>query len=351
MVGTGGHVSLVAPGFAVGRAGVSEEVTVLIANLGRPENLRACLASVLGPARGNVSMRVIVGFNFEGKSDTPHAIAREFPDVEQFRAPVRLGYCRAYNQLMARGTGRYFLLIDDDTVLAPRSIEGMVRFMDEHPDVGIAGCRTTNPDGSFQKSTARMFTLGTEFLNVFRPAAFWNDGIDETVRSWRPTDWLNGHFQIVRATVFEQVGGHDEFYYTFQCEPDWCLRIAKAGWKVAYVPEVEVMHIGGAHSSVTMVKSRAAIIRSHVNRYYFMRKHYGAAAMHLLRVIMSTGALLRLFRYGALWLTSTGRRAEAGPKVEAYWRIVLRGGASHPDRLPDDLKQAYASHVSLGPSP
>jgi GT2 family glycosyltransferase len=294
---------------------------------------------------------VIVGFNFDGESDGPAAIAREFPDVEQVRAPVRLGYCRAYNLLMARSAGRYFLLLDDDTVLGAGSIEGMVRFMDDHPDVGIAGCRTTNPDGSYQKTTAKMFTLGTEFINIFRPAAFWKDGIDATVRSWRPTAWLNGHFLIVRATVVEQVGGYDEFYYTFQCEPDWCLRIRRAGWQVAYVPEVEVMHVGGAHSGTTMIKSRANIIRSHVNRYYFIRKHYGIAAMHLLRVIMSAGALLRLLKYIAVWVLSVGRRSEAGPKIGAYWRIVLRGGASHPDRLPDDLQHAYANFASFGPSP
>jgi N-acetylglucosaminyl-diphospho-decaprenol L-rhamnosyltransferase len=329
---------------------VSEDVTVLIANLGRLENLRPCLASVVGPARGNVSLRVILGFNFEGESDSSRAVAREFPEVEQLRAPVKMGYCRAYNQLMARGTGRYFLLLDDDTVLAPHSIEGMVRFMDEHPDVGIAGCRTTNRDGSYQKSTAKMFTLGTEFVNVFQPRAFWKDGIDATVRSWRPAAWLNGHFLIVRAAVFEQVGGFDEFYYTVQSEPDWCLRIWQAGWQVAYVPEVEVMHIGGEHSVATTVKSRANIIRVHVNRYYFIRKHYGAASMHLLRVIMSAAAVLRLLKYIVLWLVSVRHRPEAGPKIAAYWQVVLLGRASHPDRLPDDLARAYANFASFGPS-
>jgi GT2 family glycosyltransferase len=218
---------------------MAEDLTVLIANLGQLESLRPCLKSLFENASDEISLRVIVGFNFAGKSDIPQALARDFPQVEQLRAPVKLGYCRAYNQLMTRSNGRYALLLDDDTVVRPGTIDGMVRFMDAHPEVGIAGCRTVNPDGSYQKTTALMYSIGAELTNVFRPAAFWSDGIDESVTTWKSVGWLNGHFLMVRAQVIAEVGGLDEYFYTFQCEADWCLRIRHAGWKVG----------GDAHAS------------------------------------------------------------------------------------------------------
>jgi N-acetylglucosaminyl-diphospho-decaprenol L-rhamnosyltransferase len=329
---------------------MAEDLTVIIANLGQLESLRPCLSSIFSVAGAATPLRVIVGFNFEGGDDNPRALAREFPQVEQLRAPMKLGYCRAYNQLMARSTGRYFLLLDDDTVLGPGAIDSMVRFMDAHLDVGIAGCRTSNCDGSYQKSTGKMFSLKTELINVFRPAAFWNDGIDATVATWKSVGWLNAHFLMVRARVVAEVGVFDEFFYTIQCEPDWCLRIRHAGWKVAYVPDVEVTHLGGAHSVATAVKSRANLLRSHINRYYFIRKHYGNVALHLLRFIMSAGAMLRLLKYTAVWLFSPGRRPEAGPKVDAYWRIVLLGTKARPEDLPDELRRQYANSECFKPS-
>jgi GT2 family glycosyltransferase len=45
---------------------------------------------------------------------------------------------------MAHSSGRYTLLLVDDTVLGAGTIDGMVRFMDAHPEVGIAGCRTVS---------------------------------------------------------------------------------------------------------------------------------------------------------------------------------------------------------------
>jgi GT2 family glycosyltransferase len=317
--------------------GMAEDLTILIANLGRIEHLRPCLTSIFDGVGAGISHRVIVGFNFAGESDTPRALAREFPQVEQFRVPLKLGYCRAYNQLMARSTGRYVLLLDDDTVLRAGTLDGMVRFMDAHPQIGIAGCRTVSPDGSYQKTTALMFDLRTEFRNIWRPAAFWDDGIDESVTTWREAGWLNGHFLMVRAELVEQVGMLDERYYTFQCEADWCLRARGAGWQIAYVPEFEVMHIGGAHSVGSTIKTYNNLIRSHINRYYFIRKHYGDRAVHAFRGIMSIGAVLRLFRYAALWLAVPRRRPEAGPKLRAYGRIALLGAARRPERLPEEL--------------
>lgn len=318
---------------------MAEDVTVLIANLGRLENLLPCLRSLFAAAAGNTSCRVIVGFNFQGDSDSPRTLARVFPQVEQLRAPTKLGYCRAYNQLMTRSAGRYVLLLDDDTILGARAIEVMVHFMDAHRDVGIAGCRTVNQDGSYQKTTGLISTMAREIKNVFRPAAFWRDGIDENVAAWTTVEWLNSHFLMVRAEVIWQVGMLDEYFYTSVLEADWCLRIRKAGWTVAYVPQAEVMHIGGPHSVQPGAKSYKNLVRSHINRYYFFRKHYGSPALQALRPIMSLGAMLRLLNYSAVWLLSPRRRPEAGAKLAAYWKVMLLGLAARPDGLPDELRR------------
>jgi GT2 family glycosyltransferase len=317
-------------------ADMAEDLTILIGSFGHLEHLRPCLKSIFDTVTGGTSFRVIVGFNFPGESDSPRAIACDFPQAEQLRAPAKLGYCRAYNQMMARSTGRYVLILDDDTVLRRGTIDGMVGFMDAHPEVGIAGCRTVGPDGSYQKTTFLMYSMGTELANVLRPSAVWRDGVDEAVTTWKSVGWLNGHFLLVRAQVVKETGGLDEQFYTFQCEADWCLRIRRAGWEVAYVPDFEIIHIWGRTSNV---KSYWAHIRAHVNRYYFIRKHYGNVAVHVFRLIMSVGAMLRLLKFLILWLVNPDRRPEAKAKIEAYPKILLLGLAARPDELPDELRR------------
>ena len=40
----------------------------------------------------------------------------------------------------------------------------------------------------------------------------------------------------------EQVGLLDEEFFMFFEEVEWCWRIKKAGWRVVYVPQAEVVH-------------------------------------------------------------------------------------------------------------
>jgi GT2 family glycosyltransferase len=138
--------------------------------------------------------------------------------------------------------------------------------------------------------------------------------------------------------AIKEVGPLDEYLYKFQHEADWCLRLRRAGWEVAYVPDFEVMHVGGELSIVSPVKSYGNLMRSFVNRYYFIRKHYGNRAVHMFRFVMSAGTALRLLNYIGVWFVSPDRRPEAGPKIRAFARIVLLGAASRPDALPPSLR-------------
>ena len=114
------------------------------------------------------------------------------------------------------------------------------------PKLGSPDVEPSGPDGSYQKTTALMYSMGTEVANVLRQSAVFRDGIDEEVTTWQSAGWLKA-ILMVRAEVIKQVGVLDEYFYTFLSEADWCLRICRAGWKVAYVPDFEIMHIRGAH--------------------------------------------------------------------------------------------------------
>ena len=318
------------------------DLAVTIGNLGSERYLGDCLRSLRDEDAADFSCSVHLAFN--GFDDTGFVgrIAAEFPEARWFYRRGKLGYTGTYNRLLAETDARYVLLLDDDTLVPRGTLPAMVTFMDAHPEVGIAGCRTRNPDGTLQRSFGRMLTLRAELLNALHLSTFWPDHLYRDLESWREVDWLNGSFMLVRRTTLEVVGGLDDYYYTFCCEPDWCLRITRAGWKVAFVPDVAITHVGGDHSINTAVKSFDALMRAHINHYYFFRKHYGVLDQLLLRPVLSVGAVLRLIKFLALLLLVPKRRAEAAPKVRAYWRIALLGLMPRPWRLTPTLARQNA---------
>ena len=318
-----------------------QDLEVIIGNLGSEEYLASCLRSLYAEDAPGFTYSVAIAFNgFDTHDNTVmQDIADAFPQARLVYRRNKLGYTGTYNLLMRSSAARYILLLDEDTIVPKGALPAIVAFMDAHPDVGIAGSRTLNPDGSLQKSFALMFDLRSEFLHALHLSTFWPDHLYKDLSDWRTVDWLNGSFMLVRRSTVEQVGMLDDYFYTFGCEADWCLRIARAGWKVAFVPDVVITHIGGEHSINTAVKSYDALMRSHINRYFFFRKHYSPLQQALLRPIMTMGACLRLLKFLSVYALAASRRAEAGPKIRAFARIAMLGLTRRPWRLTAKLQR------------
>ncbi len=55
--------------------------------------------------------------------------------------------------------------------------------------------------------------------------------------------------------MLEEIGEFDERFFIYYEETDLCLRAKKAGWKIYFIPDAEVMHIGGACSKTRKDKT------------------------------------------------------------------------------------------------
>ena len=91
----------------------------------------------------------------------------------------------------------------------------MVGFMDEHPDVGLSGCRILNPDGSFQKSFNPFPDIWLEMAAIVLPVSLWPRRLHRDLPAWQPVDWMDGTFMLVRPAALDEVGDLDVFYFTF----------------------------------------------------------------------------------------------------------------------------------------
>lgn len=155
----------------------------------------------------------------------------------------------------------YIFLLNPDTVIRPGAIATLVRFMEAHPEVGIAGSRLEDLDGTPQRSAFRFPSILSELEGGLRLGV-----VSKLLSKWivappvsdetYPTDWVAGASMIVRRQVFETVGLMDEKYFLYYEELDFCLAAQRAGWSCWYVPESRVVHYVGQSSGVTDTKIR-----------------------------------------------------------------------------------------------
>ncbi|MGI8574697.1 MAG: glycosyltransferase [Egibacteraceae bacterium] len=260
---------------------MSVDVSTCIVAWNAAADLERCLPA-LEVAAGGLTQEVLVVDN--GSTDRTAEVLHAHSEVEVIRNACNPGITPARNQAIARAAGRAILMLDADTIPEPGSIELLVGYLDEHPEVGLVGAKLLNVDGSIQESCRRVPTPGLPFLRR-PPLSRWAEHRATVNRHLmreydhahpRAVDWVLGACQCYRGELREKLpGGYDERIFSHGGEDtDWCLRIWKAGYEVHYVPEARIVHAYGHFTRKNPLTKQS--LRAFTDYYYMLRKHCDA---------------------------------------------------------------------------
>ncbi len=284
------------------------DVSVVIVSWNTRALTTACVASLpdaAGPLAWDVW--VIDNASTDGSVD---ALRAAHPAAHVVANETNVGFAAANNQGISASTGRYVLLLNSDTVMAPGSLRLLVAFADAHPAAGVVGPMLLNPDGSFQSGPTPFPSLWTEGLSAtgigrrltFKGYPSRGPGASVTAQS---TGYVVGACMLARRQAIDDVGLLDEGYFMYSEEPDWCWRMRTKGWETWYTPEARVTHFGG--QSTRQVRS-AMNIALHRSKVRFFRRHRGTwSAACLAGLFMAVSAVRSVVR-AALRLDPPGVR-------------------------------------------
>lgn len=239
---------------------------VVILNYRTPDLTIDCLRSLVDEVADLPDLQVVVTDNNSGDGSVEkiqHAIENENWGhwASLMPLPANGGFASGNNAAIRPYYSNntlppYVLLLNPDTVIRPNAIKALLEFMDNHPDVGIAGSRLEDPDETPQRSAFRFHSLLSELEGGIRIGF-----ISKLLAPWIvappvpesavPTDWVAGASMIIRREVIEAIGLMDEAYFMYYEEMDYCLQAHRAGWPCWYVPDSRVVHFVGQSSGVT----------------------------------------------------------------------------------------------------
>lgn len=227
-------------------------VSVIYVNWNTRRLLEGSLISLRAATNlGGVEVIVVDNGSTDG---TVEWLRRDWPFVNIVRLDHNVGFSVGNNIGVSHSTGEFLLLLNTDTILRSSTVSGLTRVLESSPDVGCAGARHVNVDGSLQRSMdsfpnleadlmtlTELHRLGCVASALRRRHAWWSDH-DQC----RDVDWVNGACIMVRRSAFEAVDGFDPRFFIYGEEVDLCKRISERGWRIVFTPEAEVVHLGGA---------------------------------------------------------------------------------------------------------
>lgn len=303
------------------------DLRISIVNYNTRELLRNCLASLAAhPPDGHFEVVVVDNASHDGSVAMVRA---EFPWVRVIEAGGNLGYAAGNNLALAGSRARYFLVLNSDIEVHPGALQRQIDFLDQHPDIGMVGCRLILPDGSVQPSCASRLTL-TKYLTQqamldragLSRRLFGDYWIDCAAATGPlPVDQATGAAMFCRREALRQVGPMDEGYWMYCEDSDWCERFQAAGWPIWYLPEATMDHkLGGSSTG-----ARASMIAAYnLAAARFFRRHHGRYQGALARLFGLLGPALRLGLWSGLTLASLGRAARSRRQVRLFAETLAR---------------------------
>lgn len=266
------------------------DVTIVIVNWNTRGVLRTCLDTVVRNLAG-VSAELIVVDN--GSTDgSPEMVTCEFPEVKLIANHDNRGFAAANNQAIRVARGKHILLLNSDTEVIGDVIAKSVEYLEQHPEVGVMGCRVLNSDRTVQltcsqfPSLLNLILLTSGLAKLSRPKFCGR----YQLRSWnrdseRDVETVTGCYMLVRREALDQVGLLDETFFFYGEETDWCKRFTDAGWKLRFAPVGEIIHHGSLSSKKCNHRRDVMLSRGLLQVHY---KHGGPVPTAIAWMILAS---------------------------------------------------------------
>ena len=175
-------------------------------------------------------------------------ISMNQPEVRVLDLGSNHGFAGGYNLALEQIEARYYLLLNSDIEVTEGWLQPLVNFMDLNHNV--ASCQPkilsyskrnffehAGAAGCFIDKYGFPFCRGRIFHHIEMDNGQYDDQAD--------LFWSSGACMIVRSDAWKKAGGFDPSFFAHMEEIDLCWRFNRLGYRVCYLPNSVIYHVGG----------------------------------------------------------------------------------------------------------
>ncbi|HKJ55436.1 MAG TPA: glycosyltransferase family 2 protein [Nitriliruptoraceae bacterium] len=211
----------------------------------------------------------------------------------------------------------YLLILHDDVVLEPDTVERLAEALDADPRLGVTGPKVVDYDNPriIQSMGISLDRFGQVHDDVRDAELDQGQGLHGS-RHLAVTSAA----MMVRNDVFQALGGFDPRFEMYRDDLDLCWRVWLGGWDVAVVPDTRVRHRRAGSSDRR--DDRSAFTGPH----YFRERNTLAAIIKNVtgpRIMAAVVGFVVAAFVRSVWYAATRRFQEAWQTIQAWgWNVT-----------------------------
>jgi len=226
------------------KAETPEKVSILIPNKNNEKVLKKCISSIIERTTYQNYEIIIVDNGSDQKSVFAYyETLKNYPNIQVVSYNKPFNYSAINNYAAQFATGKYYILLNNDIqIITRRWIEEMLMYV-QRDDVGAAGAMLYYPNNTIQHAGI-ILKLGKDRIagHAFHQWPRGTIGYMGRACYAQNLSAVTAACMMVKASVYEEVGGFDESYPVAFNDVDFCLKIRQSGKLIVWTPYAEAYH-------------------------------------------------------------------------------------------------------------
>jgi GT2 family glycosyltransferase len=221
------------------------QVSVVIPNFNGMQHLPECLECLFAQTLGDFEVIMVDNASTDGSVAW---VEEHYPEVRIIRRPVNGGPIKSANDGFRAATGKYVVILDNDTAFEQDWLATLVQALEEHPDYDLGIARMLPYEDNNHLLSAGVVYSIRRLCHIDRGSGFPPDSLPHPQRILA----AGGNGAICRRQVFEEVGLYDEDYYAMFEDIDFSLRCLMRSKRCLYIPDTYIRHKVGLCRQVVL---------------------------------------------------------------------------------------------------
>lgn len=222
------------------------KTAIIILNWNGKELLKKFLPSIV---QFSIEQADIYVADNASTDDSISFIKEIYPSIKIIQNKENGGYAKGYNDALKHVKADIYCLINSDVEVSENWLTPIIEEFKKNKTTGVLQPKILDYKakdkfeyagacGGYLDFLAYPYCKGRVFNTIEK------DKNQFDIKS--EIFWASGACFFVRSKIFEEMNGFDEDYFAHQEEIDFCWRVKNSGYKIKFIPESRVFHVGAA---------------------------------------------------------------------------------------------------------